>query len=110
MTCRLVAGACSTHAGSVHAASESSSTNAPPSIHSNVARPRPGDPVGRIGSNSQVPMRTPSGERPSFTAPIPGSAALRGEGGVLREDRVDLADGLGQALLLAHRQELLHRL
>src|SRR5687768_16134249 len=101
MTAWIARGAFSVQPGLVHSASERWMRNAPPSSHSNVARPRPADCPSTSGSNSQVPARRPSGE--SAIA----SAAACGDG-VLGEDRVDLADGLRHALLLAHGEELLH--
>src|SRR5687768_17968791 len=104
MTAWVDAGAFSIHDWSVHSASERSSTKVPSSIHSKVARPVPIERPSMKGSKSHVPMRRPSGE--SAIA----SAGLRRGDGVLGEDRVDLADGLREALLHAHGEDLLHRL
>src|SRR5688500_12214734 len=98
MTARVDAGAFSTHAGSVHSASDRSSTKVPFSIHSKVARPLPIERPSMTGSNSHVPMRRPRGESDILSA-----GPRRGLGdSVLGEDGVDLADRLGDALLHAH--------
>src|SRR5918995_3358014 len=99
MTACVAPGAFSIHPGSVHSAVDRSTTKAPSSIHSKVARPRPTERPSTIGSNSHEPMRRPSGE-----AGIASTASRGALGdGVLGEDGVGLSDGLDQALLLAHR-------
>src|SRR5918992_1293326 len=105
MTARVDTGALSTHPGSLHSASERWRTKAPSSTHSTVARPRPADWPSTRGSNSQVPMRRPSGES-AMTSAAPVRCCADG---VLGEDRVNLADRLGQPLLHAHGQDLVHR-
>src|SRR5688500_11915519 len=104
MTARVDAGAFSIHDWSVHSASERSSTKVPSSIHSKVARPLPIERPSTTGSNSHVPMRRLSGD-----SAIVSAGPRRGDG-ILGEDGVDLTDRLGDALLHAHGEDLLHRL